>query len=44
MIAAAAVCLPIALTGRQISRVEGGVLLASFAGYMAWIVLAGTGG
>jgi cation:H+ antiporter len=44
MIAAAAVCLPIALTDRRISRVEGGVLLASFAGYLAWIVLAGPGG
>jgi len=35
----AAVLLPLALTQRRISRAEGGLLLAGYAGYCAWLAL-----
>ncbi len=39
MLAVAFACLPIVLTGREIARWEGGVFLAYYAAYTAWLVL-----
>ena len=40
MIAAALACLPVFVTGREIARWEGGVLVAFLAAYMAYVLLA----
>ena len=40
MIAVALACLPVFLTGREIARWEGGVFLAYYAAYVAYLVLA----
>jgi len=40
MLAVALACLPIFLTGREIARWEGGVFLAYYAAYVAYLVLA----
>ncbi len=40
MIAVAFACLPIFLTGREIARWEGGVFLAYYVAYTAYLVLA----
>ncbi|MDR2031125.1 MAG: calcium/sodium antiporter [Azoarcus sp.] len=40
MVATALACLPILLTGREISRLEGGLLLAYYAAYVLWLILA----
>jgi len=42
MVAVAAACLPIFATGREIARWEGGLFLAYYAAYTAWLVMAGT--
>ena len=39
MLAVAFACLPIMVTGREIARWEGGVFLAYYAAYTAWLVL-----
>ncbi|CAH1746711.1 CaCA family Na+/Ca+ antiporter [Thauera humireducens] len=39
MLAVAFACLPIMLSGREIARWEGGVFLAYYAIYTAWLVL-----
>ena len=39
MLAVAFACLPIMITGREIARWEGGVVLAYYAAYTAWLVL-----
>jgi len=39
MLAVAFACLPIVITGREIARWEGGVFLAYYAAYTAWLVL-----
>ncbi len=39
MLAVAFACLPIMITGREIARWEGGVFLAYYAAYTAWLVL-----
>ncbi|MDR0703316.1 MAG: calcium/sodium antiporter [Azoarcus sp.] len=39
MAAAALVCLPVILTGREISRWEGGLFLAYYAAYTVWLIL-----
>lgn len=41
MIVVSAACLPIFLTGRRISRWEGGMLLACYAGYTAYLIFKG---
>ena len=41
MVAAAAVCLPIFFTHGRIDRWEGGLLLATFAAYLAYLALRG---
>jgi cation:H+ antiporter len=40
MLAVALACLPIFLTGREIARWEGGVFLAYYAAYVAYLILA----
>lgn len=40
MLAVAFACLPIAITGREIARWEGGVFLAYYIAYTAYVVLA----
>ncbi len=40
MLAVAFACLPILITGREIARWEGGVFLAYYAAYTAYLVLA----
>lgn len=42
MVAVAVVCFPIFFTGGRISRFEGGLLLAYFIAYMAYVLLAAT--
>ena len=39
MLAVAFACLPIMITGREIARWEGGVFLAYYVAYTAWLVL-----
>ncbi|WP_415258570.1 calcium/sodium antiporter [Thauera phenylacetica] len=39
MLAVAFACLPIMITGREIARWEGGVFLAYYTAYTAWLVL-----
>ncbi|MFP5410253.1 MAG: calcium/sodium antiporter [Gammaproteobacteria bacterium] len=40
MLAVAFACLPILMTGREIARWEGGVFLAYYAAYTAYLILA----
>lgn len=40
MLAVAFACLPIMLTGREISRWEGGVFISYYVAYVAWLILA----
>lgn len=40
MAAAALACAPAFLTGRQVSRLEGGFFVAAYLGYMAYLVMA----
>jgi cation:H+ antiporter len=40
MLAVALACLPVAITGREIARWEGGLFLAYYAAYAAYLVLA----
>jgi cation:H+ antiporter len=40
MMAALLACLPIFMTGREIARWEGGVLLAYYGAYTAYLILA----
>ncbi len=39
MLAVALACLPIFITGREIARWEGGVFVAYYVAYVAWLVL-----
>jgi cation:H+ antiporter len=40
MIAVALVCLPIFVSGREIARWEGGVLVGAYVAYVTYLVLA----
>ncbi len=40
MLAAALACLPVALTGREIARWEGGVFVGYYAAYIAYLIMA----
>ncbi|KAB2921533.1 MAG: calcium/sodium antiporter [Dechloromonas sp.] len=42
MLAVAFACLPIVITGREIARWEGGVFIAYYVAYTAYLVLAAT--
>ena len=39
MVAAALACLPVFVSGREVARWEGGVFLAYYVAYAAWLVL-----
>ena len=39
MLAVAFACLPIMISGREIARWEGGLFLAYYATYTAWLIL-----
>lgn len=43
MLAATLVCVPLFFTGREISRLEGALLLVGFALYLTYVVLAARG-
>ncbi len=43
MVVASIACLPVVFTGHRIGRLEGGVLLAAYSAYLAYIVLDATG-
>ena len=36
-------CIPVFLTGRRISRLEGGLFVAGYCGYLAYTIVAGIG-
>ena len=40
MVATAMACLPIFISGREIARWEGGLFLAYYAAYAAWLILS----
>jgi len=40
MLAVAFACLPVFITGREIARWEGGVLLGYYIAYVAYLILA----
>ena len=40
MLAVALACLPVFMTGREIARWEGGVFVAYYAAYVAYLILA----
>lgn len=42
MVAAALACIPVFVSGRRISRVEGGLFVAAYAGYLTWLLVAQT--
>ncbi len=39
MVGVAALCLPLMATGRRINRLEGGLLLAAYLAYTAWLIV-----
>ena len=39
MTGVALACVPVFMSGRRISRVEGGVFVAAYLGYLAWLLL-----
>ena len=39
MVAAALVCLPIFLTGRRVTRVEGVLMVLAYAAYLAYLII-----
>jgi cation:H+ antiporter len=42
LVIASAAAIPVFLTGRRISRIEGGLFVASYVGYLAWVLLTRT--
>jgi cation:H+ antiporter len=42
LVVATAAAVPVFLSGRRISRTEGGLFVASYLGYLAWLLLART--
>ena len=42
MIAIAALCVPVFITGRRVSRVEGALMVAAYVAYVVWILAART--
>jgi hypothetical protein len=39
MATGAIACVPVFLTGRRINRDEGGLFVAAYGGYLAWLLL-----
>jgi cation:H+ antiporter len=42
MVAVALVCIPIFISGRRVSRVEGGVMVAAYLAYLAFLLMTQT--
>ena len=42
LVVATVAAVPVFLSGKRISRIEGGVFVASYAGYLAWLLLTRT--
>ena len=42
LVVVAAMCVPVFLSGRRISRREGGVAVAAYVGYLVWLVTTAT--
>ena len=42
LVAATAAAVPVFLSGSRISRTEGGLFVASYVGYLAWLLLTRT--
>ena len=42
MVAVALVCVPIFVTGRRVSRLEGGAMVVAYVGYLAYLLAAQT--
>jgi cation:H+ antiporter len=40
--AAAIACIPAFVSGQRISRIEGGLFVASYVGYLVWLIVART--
>jgi cation:H+ antiporter len=40
--AAAIACIPAFVAGQRISRIEGGLFVASYVGYLVWLIVART--
>jgi len=40
MVAVAVACIPVFITGRRISRLEGGIFVAAYLGYLAYTIMA----
>jgi cation:H+ antiporter len=42
LVAATAAAVPVSLTGARISRIEGALLVATYVGYLTWLLVART--
>ena len=42
MVAVALVCIPIFITGRRVSRVEGGAIVAAYVAFLAFVITTQT--
>ena len=42
MVAVALVCIPIFITGRRVSRVEGGAMVAAYVAFLAFLITTQT--
>nr|WP_281386403.1 calcium/sodium antiporter [Jiangella mangrovi] len=42
MVAAALACVPVFMTGSRITRLEGGLFVAAYAGYLGWLLFTQT--
>ena len=39
MTAGAIACVPVFLSGRRVSRIEGGLFVAAYCAYLAWLLV-----
>lgn len=39
LVAVAFLCVPVFITGRQVSRIEGGLMVAAYIGYLAYLIV-----
>jgi cation:H+ antiporter len=40
MVGAAVACIPVFMSGRRITRIEGGVFVAAYVAYLAWLLIS----
>jgi cation:H+ antiporter len=40
MVGAAVACVPVFVSGRRITRIEGGVFVAAYVAYLAWLIIS----